>query len=70
MTGRVKSYRPRHYGFITSEDQDYKFTHKDWTLRLPPAEGLIVDFTPGQTEKGLVAKEIRRSTYGKKKQKC
>lgn len=60
MRGEVKSYRPRHYGFISAGDQDYRFTHKDWTLRLPPAKGLRVEFTPVATLKGMAATEIRR----------
>lgn len=59
MTGRIKSYNPStRFGFITSGNEDYRFHFKDWTLRLPPTKGLIVEFEPYQTEKGWRAREI------------
>lgn len=62
MKGRVKSFTPRHYGFITVDNKDYKFTYKDWTLRLPPVEGFRVEFDPVETDKGLQATNIRKQS--------
>lgn len=59
MTGEVKSYAPRHYGFITADGEDYRFSHKDWMLRLPPTPGYRVEFDAYETEKGLRATNIR-----------
>lgn len=61
MTGAVKSYNPStRYGFIKADGIDYRFHIKDWNLRLPPAEGLRVEFMELNTEKGWRATEIRR----------
>ena len=59
MKGSVKSFTPRHYGFITVGDQDYKFTYKDWILQTPPTKGIKVAFDARKTEKGLQAINIR-----------
>ena len=60
MTGEVKSFdRSHRYGFITVSDMDYRFTRKDWGLRLPPTKGMMVEFTPTNTEKGMRAEDIR-----------
>ena len=62
MEGRVKSYDNSHrYGFITVCDTDYRFTRKDWGLRLPITTGLKVEFTPITTEKGMRAEDIRNA---------
>lgn len=59
MDGRVKSYNPStRYGFITSDGVDYRFHQQDWGLRLPPVEGLDVEFLEYATEKGMRATEI------------
>jgi cold shock CspA family protein len=62
MEGRVKSFTPRHYGFITKDGKDYLFSYKDWTLRLPPVKGFWVEFDPEYTEKGLKATNIRKKS--------
>lgn len=60
MTGKVKSYNPStRFGFITSDDVDYRFHHNDWGLRLPPVKGMEVKFLQYATEKGMRAKEIK-----------
>ena len=59
MTGRIKSFCTRHYGFITTDGIDYRFTYKEWKLRLPPIKGLKVEFEPKETEKGFQAINIR-----------
>ena len=60
MTGRVKSFTPRHYGFITADGKDYRFTYKDWPLRIPPIKGVNVEFDAEKTDKGLRATNIRK----------
>lgn len=60
MQGKVKSYNPStRYGFITDGDVDYRFHNADWTLRLPPARGMRVEFLQLQTEKGMRATDIK-----------
>ena len=64
MTGKVKSFSPKDgYGFITADDTDYFIHSKDWEYRLPPTEGLEVEFIPKKTSKGLRATKIRRRTW-------
>lgn len=59
MTGTVKSYNPStRYGFITDGDVDYRFHNNDWGLRLPPVKGMIVEFLPVETEKGMRAEGV------------
>ena len=60
MTGEVKSFSTRHYGFITSGGVDYLFTYKDWPFRLSPVKGFKVTFDAMKTEKGLRATNIRK----------
>ena len=63
MTGRVKSFNASHrYGFITVDDVDFRFGRDDWGLRLPPAQGMMVEFDPIETEKGMRAKSVRGAT--------
>ena len=59
MTGKVKSFNTStRYGFITSDDVDYRFHINDWDFRLPPVKGVAVKFEPIETEKGLRATKI------------
>ena len=59
MTGEVKSYNPSNrYGFITDGNVDYRFHRSDWELRLPPVNGLKVEFLQVLTEKGWRATNI------------
>ena len=63
MTGEVKSYNPStRYGFITSDNVDFRFHHQDWGLRIPPAKGMTVEFLQVETEKGMRATNIKRRT--------
>ena len=60
MTGEVKSYNPRTgYGFITSEGVDYFAHFSQWQERVPFTKGLVVEFTPKETPKGIAATAIR-----------
>lgn len=61
MRGRIKSYSARNgYGFITADGQDFFLLHKEWEYRLPPTPGMMVDFVPKQTDKGLRATSVRK----------
>lgn len=60
MIGKIKSYNPStRYGFITDGNVDFRFHNSDWTLRLPPARGMNVEFLPVETEKGMRATNIK-----------
>ena len=61
MNGEVKSYSPQHgYGFITKDGVDFFFHAHDWTLRIPPCEGLRVQFDPQESDKGMKASNVRK----------
>lgn len=61
VNGTVKSFSPLHgYGFISGTDGENYFFHNDeWSVRVPPTEGLKVMFEPTKTPKGLRALNIR-----------
>ena len=65
MIGRIKTFRPRHYGFITSGDKDYLFKSKQWEYKSFPKIGEVVTFEPELTDYGWRATEIRSSRHGK-----
>lgn len=63
MTGKVKSYGPKYgYGFIEAENGEiFFFHHTEWKLPIKPQEKLIVEFEPADSERGRLAKNIKRA---------
>jgi len=60
MVGKIKSYNPKNrYGFITSGDVDFRFHKNDWEMRLPPAQGMSVEFSQVETELGMRAEHVK-----------
>lgn len=62
--GTVKRFGAKNgYGFIEDDKTgEILFFHKsNWGLRLPPVAGLIVEYVPLKTEKGMRATEITRA---------
>ena len=59
LTGTVKAFNPhKGWGFVECNGQDM-FVHKKDLNGFCPAKGDQVQFTPGQTEKGPVAENVR-----------
>ena len=65
MIGRIKTFRPHHYGFITSNEKDYLFRSKQWEYRSFPKVGEVVTFEAELTDNGWRAIDIRRGEDGK-----
>ena len=67
MTGKVKSFSPKHgYGFILGDlDEIFFFHAKEWKHSLKPFPGEKVEFEPIITSKGSRATNIRRLRNGK-----
>ena len=63
MTGEVMSYGQKGgYGFIEGETGEIFFFHcKEWHLPIKVQPGLLVEFTPTNTEKGRRALDIQRA---------
>ena len=62
MIGKVKWYNIKHcYGFIAGNDGKEVFVHKNelpfWTIYLQ--SGDTVEYTPKQTNKGIVATQLK-----------
>lgn len=62
IEGVVKSHSKQHgYGFIVADDGEMYFFHNtQWGVKIPPVQGLRVEFEPVITEKGARALNIGR----------
>ena len=69
IEGIVKSHSKKHgYGFLIDDNGEIYFFHNtQWELPIPPVQGLRVEFTPVENEKGMRATKIGRIYRRKEK---
>ena len=65
MIGRIKTFRPRDYGSVTADGEDYLFRSNQWEYKTYPRIGEIVEFEAEETSNGMKAANIRRNEHGK-----